>query len=124
MTKVGEIGCVGLVSGVLVLGLSFLAQHSNTQADERTKCQEALKLGLEESTPGPGWEVVLLTPGQKVGQRLCADPQIDRIKKQVVCLSDVAGVGDIRNEQPTRLVMESDSPDGPEVAVLLNWSVR
>lgn len=121
------LGC--LVVGVLAVATvaaSFLyvESTSSTQADERSKCQEALKLGIEQNTPGPGWEVVLKIPGKEhVPQQLCTDPQLDREKKQVICLNDVSGVGSTVRENLTRTV-SGESPDGPEVVKLLEWSTR
>lgn len=110
---------------VAIWGMVFcvwLARTSSIQADERTRCQQALKLGLEENTPGPGWEVVVKIPGREhTPQRICSDPQIDREKKQVICLTDVVGVGDSLKEDSVR---QASTQEEKDVATLLAWAVK
>ena len=107
-----------ILGGALWVGMTRV---SSVEADERTRCQEALKLGLEQNTPGPGWEVVLKVPGKEhTPQRICSGPQVDREKKQVVCQADVAGVGDARTESLVR----QTSAQEQDVMVLLEWATR
>lgn len=116
-----------LLIAVVVLGGAASAyvsvtRISATQADERTRCQQALKLGLEENTPGPGWEVVVKIPGKEhTPQRICTDPQIDREKKQVICLTDVVGVGDTLKEDSVR---QASTQEEKDVATLLVWATK
>jgi hypothetical protein len=93
-----ELGAVlgGIAGTIVIVSIMVVLTDSQDQvrARERVICQEALKLGLQENTPGEGWTVVMRVPGKPEAQLLCRDPKTDREAKQVICMTQVVGVGD------------------------------
>ncbi len=81
----------GLLLGAILTAWVALGALQAGQAGERARVQAAITLGLQESLPGVGWDVVMRVPDTRHEQLVCSDPQVDRPERKVVCLTQVIG---------------------------------
>lgn len=100
--SVAAVGMVITAGAGLVYGsmLSF----AGIQTAERGRCSQLLSQQAQAMPDyGAGWEVIVKVPGAKMpSQKLCKDPELNMGRRQVICYTDIIGMGDPRKQDYMR----------------------